>query len=128
METKKCINCIHYKLCARHGEILDILNGGVICDMFKDESKFVERPLNVGDVVWAYLRPWNKDDGIVPYQITNFTITQNKKGVWTKKYRAMWLVDGKTRSWDIDFAFDEIGKKVFLTEEEARKKLGVLDE
>lgn len=123
MATKKCIDCMSYEPCSYWGNILDPIHGGVTCSMFKDKSKFVERPCNVGDVVWAYLRAWKKEDGIVPYQITNLTITQSKRGAWTKKYRAMWLVDGKTRDRSIDFAFDEIGERVFLTEEEAKEKL-----
>ena len=87
------------------------------------QDKFITLPLNVGDVVWTYLRSWRKEDGIAPYQITNLTITQNKKGVWTKKYRAMWVVDGKTRDWSHDFSFDEIGKTTFLSCEEAEAVL-----
>ena len=83
----------------------------------------VELPCKIGDVVWTYLRSWRHEDGIAPYQITNLTITQNKKGLWTKKYRAMWLVDGKTRDWSEDFAFDEIGKRVFLSQEAAEREL-----
>lgn len=79
----------------------------------------VELPCKIGDVVYSLYHGWRKEDGIVPYQITNLTITQNKKGEWKKKYRAMWLVDGKTRDWSLDFGFDEIGKKAFLTREAA---------
>jgi hypothetical protein len=59
----------------------------------------------------------------MPYQITNITINQNKKGVWTKKYRAMAVENGKTIDWQLNFEFDAIGKTVFLTREEAEKAL-----
>ena len=71
-------------------------------------------PCKVGDIVYTTL--WH-------YEITNITITQNKKGVWTKKYRAMKVVNGKTIDWQLNFAFDDIGKTVFLTKEEAEKAL-----
>jgi hypothetical protein len=94
-------------------------NADKLCDKFQDKSRFIELPCKIGDVVYSLYHWWRKEDGIVPYQITNLTITQNKKGEWKKKYRAMWLVDGKTRDWSLDFGFDEIGKKAFLTREAA---------
>lgn len=89
----------------------------------EEQGRLIILPCKIGDVVWALKARWRKEDGVVPYQITNLTITQNKKGVWTKKYRAMWIVDGKTRDWSVDFAFDEIGTEVFFTKEEAELKL-----
>lgn len=86
---------------------------------FQPAADAVELPCKVGDVVWTYLRGWRPEDGVAPYKITNLTITQNKKGEWTKKYRAMWLVDGNTRARAHDFSFDEIGKTTFLSKEEA---------
>lgn len=86
-----------------------LLEGGVIAP-----------PCRVGQTVYSYLHSWKKEDGIVPYQITNLTIAQNKKGIWTKKYRAMKVVDGKTIDWQLNFAFDDIGKTVFLAQEEAK--------
>lgn len=81
-------------------------------------------PCKVGDMVYSFGYDWQKaKDVIAPYQITNITITQNKKGVWTKKYRAMRVLNGKTIDTQLNFEFDEIGKSVFLTREEAEKSL-----
>jgi hypothetical protein len=89
-------------------------------------ANYVTLPCNVGDIVYAPHWYWGKYDepvnGIVPYQITNISISQNKKGVWTKKYRAMEIRNGKTVDWQLNFAFDDIGKTVFLTLEEAEEK------
>lgn len=82
-------------------------------------------PCKVGDIVYALHWHWGtylKGD-IMPYQITNIIITQNKKGVWIKKYRAMEIQNGKTIDWQLNFEFDEIGDTVFLTREEAEKAL-----
>ena len=80
-------------------------------------------PVAVGDVVYALPPCWRKEGGISAFQITNFIISHNKKGIWTKKYRAMWLLNGKTRDAQINFWFDDIGKTVFLSREEAEKAL-----
>ena len=81
-------------------------------------------PCKVGDIVYSSMYDWQKaKDVVTPYQITNITITQNKKGVWTKKYRAMRVLNGKTIDCQLNFEFDTIGKTVFLTREEAEKAL-----
>jgi hypothetical protein len=82
-------------------------------------------PCKVGDIVYAPHWHWGTyiKDEIIPYQITNITITQNKKGEWTKKYRAMEVQNGKTIDWQLNFEFDAIGKTVFLTREQAEKAL-----
>ena len=87
------------------------------------DSRLVVLPCKVGDTVWAYRTSWWPEDGIVPYQITNITVTRNKRGVWTKKYRAMLLCNEKTCDWALDFSFDDLGKTVFLTLEEAERAL-----
>ncbi len=82
-------------------------------------------PCKVGDIVYALHWHWGtylKGD-IMPYQITNIIITQNKKGIWTKKYRAMEIQNGKTIDWQLNFEFDELGDTVFLTRVEAERTL-----
>ncbi len=81
-------------------------------------------PCKAGDKVYSFGYDWQiAKDVVAPYQITNITITQNKKGVWTKKYRAMRVINGKTIDCQLNFSFDDIGKTVFLTREEAEQKL-----
>ena len=80
-------------------------------------------PCNAGDIVYAEGWWWRDGKDIVAYQITNITITQNKKGEWTKKYRAMRFENEKTVDKQLNFSFEEIGKTVVLTKEEAEKAL-----
>lgn len=80
----------------------------------------VELPLNIGDVVYASRR-WEENGAFLPYQITCLTITQNKKKEWRRNYRAFRLINGKTIDSYVSFSFDEIGKEVFLTIEEAER-------
>lgn len=95
---------------------------GTIADYLLANGVIVP-PCKVGDTVYAAPPCWHKEDGVSAYRITNFLISHNKKGGWTKKYRAMWLVNGKTVDAQINFWFDEIGKTVFLTREEAEAAL-----
>lgn len=77
-------------------------------------QNFITIPCPVGTVVYLKRKySWQGDTDYIPYKITNLTITQNKKGVWTKKYRAMRLIDGKTVDDGVNFNFDDIGGTVF---------------
>lgn len=82
----------------------------------------IDPPCKVGDVVYIHDYPF-RGGGVNPYQITNLLITQNKKGVWTKKYRAMWIKDGNTVDAQFNFDFTDIGKTVFLSRVEADQAL-----
>ena len=77
------------------------------------KSNIIRLPLEVGEIVYA--RHYIKAIGLCQYKITNIIISQNKKGEWTKKYRAMRMVDGKTIDDQLNFDFDEIGKSVFAS-------------
>lgn len=101
--------------------------GGLECQLadYLLKNGVIVPPCKVGDIVYAlhwHFGTYLKGD-MMPYQITNIVITQNKKGVWTKKYRAMEVKNGKTIDWQLNFEFDEIGETVFLTREEAEKHL-----
>ena len=101
-----------------------------LCDLEDkiEQGKILELPCAVGDIVYAPHWCWTTiDRTIVPYQITYITITKNKKGEWIKKYRAMEVKNGKTIDWQLNFAFDEIGKTVFLAPKEANNKLKELE-
>lgn len=106
----------------KQGGSQNVNEARVIAD-YLIESGVILPPCKVGDIVFANRWYWREDGGTAPYQITNITITQNKKGVWTKKYRAMQLANGRTIDLQLNFEFDEIGKSVFLTREEAEQAL-----
>lgn len=87
------------------------------------KEQIIVPPCKVGDIVYAEGWWWRDGDDVATYKITNIAISQNKKGEWTKKYRAMRFVNGKTIDYPLDFSFEEIGKTVFLTRGEAEKAL-----
>ena len=116
---KHCEDCIHDEVCNMWAVDTGypFVNADT-CVHYKAKSDVIELPCKAGDVVYA--ERWNFGN-VERHQITNLMIAQNKKGNWTKKYRAMMFVNGKTIDAPLDFSFDEIGKKVFLTREEAEQ-------
>jgi len=80
----------------------------------EENDLIIQLPCKIGDMVYAKRHSYDEHSPIVPYQITNLSITQNKKGVWTKKYTAMLFAHGKTWDKPLYFSFDDIGKTVFL--------------
>lgn len=111
------------KLCTKDDDACDCCYAEKLAD-YLIERGVILPPCKIGDIVYRNSDFWWIDYGnISAYQITNLTITQNKKGVWTKKYRAMYLLDGKTVDSQLNFEFDDIGKIVFLTKEEAEAKM-----
>ena len=81
----------------------------------------VELPLKVGHIVYHQFARWEREVDIRPFQITSISISQNKKGEWKKSFRISWLDGDKTRDPWYDYSFDDIGKTVFFTKEEAEK-------
>ena len=89
----------------------------------EEQGLLLKLPCKVGDIVYHENKYATIHTGIQSYQITNIMISQNKKGEWTKKYRAMFLLNGKIVDSQLNFSFDEIGKTVFLTEQKAQAAL-----
>lgn len=63
----------------------------------------------------VYNNGWQLGEPVL-YEVTNLTITQNKKKQWTKKIRAMRVINGKTVDYGINLNFEDIGVKAFLQE------------
>lgn len=76
----------------------------------------IELPCSVGDTVWARSWYYGEAGKWKPWIITNLTCTLNKKGKWTKKFRAMKLVNGQASVPSLEFGIDDIGQVVFLKE------------
>lgn len=136
-----CKYCIHYdpcsakpltpKFCGTNNNCGDMEN---LCDMFKDKSKFIELPCSIGDTVYkiyydrgscANCDSYADFFGLDPICDENKTlfpeINDNKECICNKhhlkisKYNAdlNWII------WQLD----QFGETVFLTREEAEKKL-----
>ena len=95
-------------------------------------------PVKVGDIVWRIEDVWHLDDRetwtyhyekeVLEFMVRSISISCNSKGVWTKKIRICQVIDGKTIDRQRNIEFDEIGKTVFLSYEEAEKALRKEDE
>jgi hypothetical protein len=88
-----------------------------------DNQDVIALPVKVGQVIYMRHQPWLKEIIIEPYQVTSISITCNKKGVWTKKFRANWIYNGRVTTDSHDPAFDDIDKTVFFSREAAEAVL-----
>lgn len=96
-------------------------------------NEVIMPPYKVGDIVWRIEDVWHLDDRetwtyhyekeVLEFMVRSISISCNSKGVWTKKIRICQVIDGKTIDHQRNIEFDEIGKTVFLSREEAEKAL-----
>lgn len=91
------------------------------------DGRVVVLPCKVGDIVFKNNSGWATYLGTQPFEITNIMISQNKSGDWTKKYRAMMLLHGKTIDAQINFLFEDLGFDVFTNEAEAERALAATE-
>lgn len=76
-------------------------------------------PVSVGQIVYTQRGTYKLELDVQPFQVTNIAISQNKKGIWTKKFGAYWAPNGKTTDYGYTFAFDDLGKAVFCSKKAA---------
>lgn len=107
----KCESCIHYEVC----ELMDFQESG--CEHYKDKSLCVEMPVRLGQIVYIIedagcecLKPY-------PLEVRVIACGVDGGGTWVK----LKLPLGFKQSQYIGAV--SIGKTVFLTKEEAEKKL-----
>lgn len=101
-----CKECIHAEVCPDKDNVVRP------CYFFKDRSKFIELPCKVGDILY---HPVPLRNIIAEYRIKSFQIYSNC--VWVN-----WnLVDGVATINFSGIYANEIGKTVFLTQEEAEQ-------
>ena len=94
--ASSCIDCINYDAC----KVAELNASNEVeswCDLFKDRSLFVKLPCKVGDMVYCLALPEKR-------RVTRITVTQYELRITVNDM----------------FSFDmsQIGKTVFLTEEE----------
>ena len=97
-----CKDCLHSEICPWDCD-------SVVCERFKDKSKFIELPCKVGDT--AYSIKHNKVD---EYYVTSILI-------YTRTSVTFRLVNKYFTFFDV--TRKDFGKTVFLTKGEAEKAL-----
>lgn len=107
-----CKECIHFDVC----EALE--SNGISkvypsqCGCYKPKSRFIELPCEVGDVLYdVYDAISNGDDRIREYKVSAICINLDKRN------KPCIIISG------CYFAFEDFGKTVYLTKEEAEKAL-----
>lgn len=124
-DYKECTDCVHYELCLHQEKFLiehnrkDLirrygfgLSEPEICCNFRDRSRFVELPCKVGDTVFV-VEKIAEEWKIIKDHVETIGIGYYADGV------NIYQFDGiKT-----DGYFEDFGKTVFLTREEAERAL-----
>lgn len=112
--------CSNYELCKYFKNIPNSITAFGSCSFFKDKSKNIELPCNIGDTVYMPWR-WNNTEGIASLVVQCIVIVGNKPYIKTdfdtddEDYRKAYH--------NGTFFFDDFGKTVFLYKSEAKQKL-----
>ena len=93
------------------------------CMFFKDKTKFIEMPFNIRDRIYII----TKYSYSSPYEIINCMVTKMRfKDDGTISFSCEGHYANNHRYISGNFKTSSIGKTVFLTQEDAEKKLGEL--
>lgn len=130
-----CNDCIHSGVCAIQLEphyILDRAqklmresnNVEHECLSFKDRSRFVELPCKVGDTAWIIVRCKNGKDYFYTGIVTGVHVTDRKTIYKLPSKRFNYIIIRFVQTDSLKrINFNEIGKTIFFTKEEAEKAL-----
>ena len=110
MNEKSCKGCLHYEVCLN---MLRTFDEKILCSKFIDRSEWVHLPCKVGDTMFITI-----GDSIIRYEIKRFEIDDLM--IWAKGVNNDYALDAQTVMRCISF---DLGKTIFLSEEEARKHL-----
>lgn len=123
--TKACKNCSGYgkgSRCMNYHIADHLLANGVVV-----------LPCKVGQTVWMADNVWCLDDRetwtfhyetkVLEFKVRSISMSCNSKGAWTKKFRICEVRNGKATDHQHDIGFDDFGKTVFLTREDAERAL-----
>lgn len=112
-----CKDCIHYNVCEDYDNrvTLEIYNMAEKCKYFKDKSRIVELPCDVGDKIYCDGKYFADH---CAGKVMEFIVGDVKTNVCTYHRGEI----------DMIFRFSDFGKRVFLTREEAKKSIKELNE
>ena len=122
---KTCEGCIHQKVCMLY-DVTDygweeLANG---CRFFKDKSKFIEKPFDIGDQIYIV----TQYSYHLPYEIIKCTVEKIRlKRGNTVTFSCYGYYENHGYYTSGNFKTSSIGKTVFLTREDAEKKLEELN-
>ena len=116
-----CKNCIHCEICDEDSQLPP--QELYYCRFFKDKSKFIEKQFDIGDQIYIITRYSH----YLPYEIIKCTVSKIRlKSGNTITFSCYGYYEKHGYYSCGNFKTSSIGKTVFLTREEAEKKLGEL--
>ena len=116
-----CKDCIHYEVCRALCKSEEEL---MPCVVFKYRSHFVELPCKVGDTAWIIVRCKNGKDYFYTGIVTGVHVTDRKTIYKLPCKRFNYIVIRFLQTDSLKrINFNEIGKTIFFTKEEAEKAL-----
>ena len=107
-----CNDCIHNEICQQIDGPFNIIDADNACEHFADRSLFVELPCKVGDTVYV-IESIAGEEKIIQDHVETMGIGYYADGI-------------NIYQWDgvkTDGYFEDFGKNVFLTREEAEQAL-----
>jgi hypothetical protein len=110
MSKCECEKCVHFGICEKQHTLEHYGETITDCKRFKDKSLFVELPVNLGTILY---QPIGFLHSVYEYKVSSLT----------QKADGSWKIRLTHNSSVFEIRADEIGKRVFLTEEEAERKL-----
>lgn len=119
-----CRDCFHYDVCHNNFKNIDLneeMTDEHCCVYFKDKSRFVELPCNMGDTVYH-----TTTFGICQLTVAGIHLFWDKRKTRIKRYS--YIVGLNNLDYTYRLPLKEIGKTVFITKEEAEAKLKELKE
>ena len=118
-----------------------MIEGTSRCNIVADElleNGVIVPPCKIDDTVWKIEDVWHLDNRegwiyhyekeVVEFKVRSISISCNSKGTWTKKIRICEVRDGKIIDHQRNIEFNEFGKTVFFTREEAEHELKRIQE
>ncbi|MBQ9744486.1 MAG: hypothetical protein IJW19_05105 [Clostridia bacterium] len=120
MSKCECKECLHYDVCydrIEFGETHDFKGENGDCDHYKSKSLFVELPCKVGDTIYEIRNSKIFNEKIVEMRVIAITF------LVSSCCKHLSITAENSRGANLLFELDDFGKTVFLTKEDAERKL-----
>lgn len=121
-----CKDCIHYERCDTIFDGLLSNRDNEPCHQFDDKSRYIKLPCKVGDTVYIKWGLNSLAKGVYPVKVyaLRFDTKKNNMRICVEGDFKITAYGGEyTHYYNGTFAWDSVGKSVFLTREKAERTL-----
>ena len=119
-DSHRCKDCVHHEVCEYDKALVEDTN---LCEYFKPKSRFVELPCEVGQTVYYINTFYSKNPIIVKCEVDALHITSGKNQRGHKKPSYALIRNENMKSLSTRVYFENFGKTVFISREEAENAL-----